>query len=261
MYVHYIALNCINGSDFVMERSNGMTDLLFLYIKTPSTLIIDSQIYTVDKPSVILIDRYTPLKYFPTGTKYIDDYLHFAVEDHKSFIEELTFPLNTPIQITNDSSISSILLQIQNEKNQESKYESQIVGLLIKLLTLKVSEQWDLLQHEKTDMPHFDSLLAIRDKILNSPEKVWTVEELAAQAHLSHAYFQVMYKKAFGITCITDVINTKISQAKVLLSSTDFSVKRVSQELGYKEVYHFIRQFKKHTGLTPGAFRKKVTQS
>ncbi|HEX3075482.1 MAG TPA: AraC family transcriptional regulator [Lachnospiraceae bacterium] len=261
MYIHYISLNCIHDSDFVMERSNGMIDFLFLYIKTPSTIIVDNQIHSIEKPSIILIDSNIPFKYFPTGSKHIDDYLHFAVEDRKAFRAELSFPLNIPIQITDDCSISGLLQQIQKENDQSNKYVSQIISLLIKLLMLKVNEQWDLLQHEKTDIPHFETLLVIRNAILHSPEKAWTVEELAAQAHLSHAYFQVMYKKAFGVTCFTDVINTKISQAKVLLTSTDFSIKRVSQELGYKEVYHFIRQFKKHTGLTPGAFRKKVTQT
>ncbi|HEX3023128.1 MAG TPA: AraC family transcriptional regulator [Lachnospiraceae bacterium] len=261
MYIHYISLNCVSDSDFVMERCNGMADFLFLYIKTPSTIIIDNKIYTIEKPSLILIDSNVPFKYFPTGSKYVDDYLHFAVEDREAFRSELPFPLNLPIQVADDSSINDLLHQILKENNQSNKYVSQIVGLLIRLLMLKVSEQWDILQHEKTDIPHFETLLAIRDQILHSPEKVWTVEELATQAHLSHAYFQVMYKKAFGVTCFTDVINTKISQAKVLLSSTDFSVKRISEELGYKEVYHFIRQFKKHTGLTPGAFRKKIAKS
>jgi len=123
---------------------------------------------------------------------------------------------------------------------------------------LKLGEQWDMLQQNNSSLPHYNDLLAVRKQILNSPDRLWKIEELAEQAHLSHAYFQVMYKKAFGVTCITDVINTKITQAKVLLTSTDLPVKQVAQELGYNEVYHFIRQFKKSTGLTPGAFRKKT---
>lgn len=260
MYIHHIALDCIHTSDFVSERSNGIVDFLFLFVKTPSTFVINEQIFTISKPSAILIDSYIPYKYFPTGMQYIDDYLHFAVVDRKSFLKELTFPLNTPIQISKDSSIGNLLHDILNENNPDNKYSSRILKHLISLLMIKVSEQWDLLQQENTTLPHFNELLSVRNQIINSPERIWKVEELAEQAHLSHAYFQVIYKKAFGVTCITDVINTKIAQAKVLLTSTNLPVKEIAQELGYNEVYHFIRQFKKNTGETPGAFRKKLAQ-
>lgn len=261
MYIHYIALNNIKGSDFVIERSNGQIDFTFLFIKSPSTIIIHNQIYTITNPSVILISSYTPHKYFPIGTQYNDDYLHFAVKNQSNFLNELLYPLNNPIQISKDSSISDLLRSIQNEYKPENKYSSKIISLLIQLLMIKVGEQWDLFNHKNINIPHFNDLFAIRNQIINSPSKIWTVEELAAKAHLSHSYFQVMYKKAFGVTCITDVINTKIAQAKVLLNSTNLPVKQIAQELGYNEVYHFIRQFKKSTGLTPGSFRKKTMQT
>lgn len=257
MYIHYISLNNVHESDYIQDRPSGRTDFTFLFAKSPSTFVINKQVFTVSSPSVMLIDSYIPYRYFPTGPKYIDDYLHFAVKDKAAFLKELTYPLNKPIQVSKDSSINATLQAIAAE-SMENKYWSQIAELLIKLLMVRVAEQWDLLQQENTCLPHFDDLNAVRNQIVNSPEKTWTVEELAAKAHLSQAYFQVMYKKAFGVTCITDVINTKIIHAKDLLASTDLPVKRVAQELGYSEVYHFIRQFKKSTGLTPGAFRKKV---
>ena len=113
-------------------------------------------------------------------------------------------------------------------------------------------------QQINTSVPHYYDLLQVRDAILSSPDRPWRVEELAELAHLSPSYFQVVYKKAFGLTCMTEVINAKLEQAKLLLTSTELSVSVVATEVGYNEVYHFIRQFKKSTGMTPGAFRKKV---
>ncbi len=259
MYLHYVALDCVHESDFIMEKPNGLTDYLLLYIKSPSTMIVDDRIFTIAAPSIILFSSYTPHRYFPTGTEYIDDYLHFAIKDRANFLDELTFPLNTPIKISNDKYITPLLHDILNEDGKEGKYSSRIIDYLVNLLLLRIGEQWDLLQHKDNAIPHYDDLLAVRNQIMRNPSKNWNIEELAEQAHLSHAYFQVMYKKAFGVTCITDVINVKTAQAKVLLSSTDLPVKQVAEELGYNEIYHFIRQFKKNTGLTPGAFRKKVT--
>jgi YesN/AraC family two-component response regulator len=57
---------------------------------------------------------------------------------------------------------------------------------------------------------------------------------------------------------MNDVICARIDAAKVLLvSSPDTSVTELAEKLGYKNPYHFIRQFKKITGITPGAYRNK----
>lgn len=257
MYVHYIATDCVHDSDYVADRPAGRIDFLFIFVKTPSTFIIDNHIHSIIYPSVVLLDSYTPHKYFSNHMQYIDDYLHFAVIDREEFIAKLIFPLNQPIQISNNSFISDILKMIDKEFKLENRKSDEIYSLLIQLLMLKVGEEWSLYQKHNTDIPHYNDLLAIRNMILSNPNQIWTIEELAQRAHLSYAYFQVMYKKAFGTTCISDVINTKIAQAKLLLTSTTLSVNQISQELGYNEVYHFIRQFKKSTGYTPGAFRKK----
>jgi AraC family transcriptional regulator of arabinose operon len=249
----------MHESNFVVDKPNGRVDFLFLLIKTPSTFVIDNVTYSISAPSVLLLVSNTPHRYFPNGTEYIDDYLHFATEDRLSFINELTFPLNYPIQISNNNYIHDILLMISKEYDLESRSSRHIFTMLIQLLMLKVGDEWSMYQHHNIYIPHYNDLLEIRKRILSSPNKSWTIEELAEQAHLSHAYFQVIYKKAFGVTCMTDVINTKISQAKILLTSTELPVNQIAQELGYNDVYHFIRQFKKGTGFTPGVFRKNNT--
>ena len=89
-------------------------------------------------------------------------------------------------------------------------------------------------------------------------EKQWNVEDMAIQTFLSPGYLQVLYRQTFGTTCISDVVSSRISLAKTLLTSTDFLVKEIALQSGYNQVYHFIRQFKKITGLTPGAYRKNT---
>ncbi len=97
----------------------------------------------------------------------------------------------------------------------------------------------------------------LRSKIYNCPYEKWTIEGLAHEITLSPYYFQKLYKKRFGITCLHDIINARIEYAKCNLVKTDLSVKCISELCGYANDVHFMRQFKENTGLTPSEYRKK----
>ena len=101
----------------------------------------------------------------------------------------------------------------------------------------------------------------LRFQMLSHPEKNWTVEDLAKQVSLSPSRYHALYKKLFGSSPMKDVINAKIDMAKtILLSDETTTLPVVAQRLGYKSHYHFIRQFKAVTGLTPGVYRKTIVE-
>ena len=210
MYIHFIALDCPQETGFTQERTHGIIDFLFLRFHSKTTLILGDKTYTLTKPCMFLIDSNTPYKYFSTGDKYRDDYLHFAAENRQQFLSELTFPLNTPIYNSDDSAISDILRLIYAEHTAKNRLAAKSIDLLIRCLFVKVSEIWLQSQQLNTSVPHYFDLLQVRNTLLASPERSWKVEELAELAHLSPSYFQVTYKKAFGVTCMTDVINAKL---------------------------------------------------
>ncbi len=49
----------------------------------------------------------------------------------------------------------------------------------------------------------------------------------------------------------------RIERAKELLKRNDFTVSLVANEVGFKDLSNFIRQFKKNTGVTPTMYRKQ----
>jgi AraC-like DNA-binding protein len=65
-----------------------------------------------------------------------------------------------------------------------------------------------------------------------------------------------MYKKVFGIPVSADVINARVSLAKLLLVNTKCTQREIAERCGYATVFYFMRQFKEATGMTPGDYRK-----
>ena len=44
---------------------------------------------------------------------------------------------------------------------------------------------------------------------------------------------------------------------EALLADRELNMAQLAEKLGYNDQYHFIRQFKAMTGMTPGSYRKK----
>ena len=74
---------------------------------------------------------------------------------------------------------------------------------------------------------------------------------MAEELHISPAYIQELYKKTFGISCMNDVIECRISCAKNLLTGSRLSIREIAEKCGYNSNIHFSRQFRANTGMSP----------
>ena len=80
---------------------------------------------------------------------------------------------------------------------------------------------------------------------------------MAELVNLSPSRFYSLYKAMFGISPQQDLIRKRIQTAQILLDKQEFTVCEVAKLTGYGNQYHFIRQFREMTGMTPGSFLKK----
>lgn len=98
----------------------------------------------------------------------------------------------------------------------------------------------------------------LRTVIHTDPERVMTIDDMAASVNMSRSGFQHLYKKMFGVSVMDDVISGRVERAKRLLSSTDLTVAEIASKCGYTTEYNFMRQFKSRTGKTPTEYRKQI---
>lgn len=81
--------------------------------------------------------------------------------------------------------------------------------------------------------------------------------DAATLCHISTCYFSRLFAKELGINYSQFVNQLKIQWAKELLDKTDFSVIRISSELGYNDSTYFIKTFKRYEGVTPTKYRRE----
>lgn len=85
-------------------------------------------------------------------------------------------------------------------------------------------------------------------------EKI-TIEQIAGFCDYSPSHFMKYFKNAMGMSFITYLNDYRLTMAARLLLASDSTILSVSQEVGFENLSHFNRSFKKKFAQTPGAYR------
>lgn len=81
------------------------------------------------------------------------------------------------------------------------------------------------------------------------------LDDLAAVAHLSPYHFARAFKRTTGLAPHEYVTIRRIERAKALLVRGEHSIAAIATTLGYENVSHFRRLFRRYTGYSPSALR------
>ena len=75
---------------------------------------------------------------------------------------------------------------------------------------------------------------------------------------VSEPYFRRIFNAFYGMPPKRYVLTTRISRAKYLLiTDPAIRVQDAADAVGYTDVFHFSKTFKKETGMSPEMFRKE----
>jgi len=83
------------------------------------------------------------------------------------------------------------------------------------------------------------------------------VEEMVRRSGLAERTFKRRFTDATGFSPIEYVQRLRIEDAKRRLERTEISADEISWQVGYEDAAFFRRLFKRVTGLTPGAYRRR----
>lgn len=239
------------GFEFKTDENHDWWLLIQTHIQT--YFIIDGKRIVMPAHAAILYPPHSLIEYGAAEKKpYSDDWIRFYTDE--PFICKGDIPFETPFQIRDFSFISSLLHLLACENFFNNKYRESSIQALFQLLFLKLRES---LSGSKDDFRESE-LLQLHMNIKNNPASPWSVPEMAKQLHICPRHLQKLYQKRFGISCMDDVIQNRLLLAKEKLEYTDTPVYRIAEQCGYSNTEHFSRQFKKHFGMPPQAYRNHL---
>jgi len=161
-----------------------------------------------------------------------------------------------------ESIIKGILQNIKTEYQANlDQYSQQIIISQLELL-LNYAERFyqrQFLTRKISNHQILGKLEELLEKYFNSDDLMDkglpTVQEVAANLHLTSDYLSSMLKSLTGQSTQQHIHHKLIEKAKVKLSTTNLSISEIAYGLGFEHSQSFSKLFKAKTNQTPMEFR------
>ncbi len=94
-----------------------------------------------------------------------------------------------------------------------------------------------------------------QDAIAQDPARSWSVDDLAAQAHVSARHLTRLFAEHAGISVVGYQQRLRVARARELLAERQLSVERVAELAGFASARDFRRVWQRYEGGTPSKRR------
>ncbi len=101
-----------------------------------------------------------------------------------------------------------------------------------------------------------EKIMKAKEIILSRLNNPPTITELSLKTGTNQCYLKKGFKELFGTTVYDFVQEQRMLQAKMLLTTTDFTVSQVADHIGFSSLSNFSSAFKKHTGIFPSELQR-----
>lgn len=182
---------------------------------------------------------------------------------------QIVFPGQSPVLSIDEElqkRITGLFFDMLAEKEQHfpGKYDmmrcylSQILLHIIRSFSEKPesNNHMNFVSHRKNHV-----VKTIMDYMQEHYAEKISLDGIASNMYLSSIYISKLFKEETGESPIHYLIQIRLKQSVELMKEhPEYSIKKIAQEVGYEDAYHFSKIFKKHMSMTPKEYRKFLKQ-
>ncbi|MBR2343692.1 MAG: helix-turn-helix transcriptional regulator [Clostridia bacterium] len=172
-----------------------------------------------------------------------------------SIVEEAKRTFDIPFSTPEDTGLHLLEHPTLGGQQLIKNYLELFLISLMRQMTENGRSNSIFLPTEKLQSKAVDDCIAVmREKI----ESTLSVDELSAAVGYSRAYIFREFKRATGKTVMAYFTKLKVEAAKQYLREGDYTVKQIAERLAFDTPNYFSKTFKRYTGMTPVAYKKRA---
>lgn len=243
-----------NASGHRTLRSRGIAEnIVILCTRGVGWLRIGEETHRVGARDVLVVPAATPHEYAADDAEpWTIWWLHLNGSDAAEVVESTGATLNRPVVAIGDVDRTVALMDeiaTTLERDPTPAKMLSATGAAWKLITLIAA---DRLMPRPGD-PLQQAMTYLEDHL----DRHITVPDLAARVGLSPSHLTAMFHRATGGGVLAHQVTLRMARARQLLDLTDAAIGEVAQRIGYSDAFYFSRQFRRHHGMSPTAYRAR----
>lgn len=244
-------------------RPRGRIDFQLLYIASGQAhFFFDDEDTIVTAGHMVIYRPKEMQRYIYYGVDQTEVYwVHFTGSDVTNILRKYGITNNTRVIYTGTSlEYSKIFKQMIYELQQcQSDYE-ELLSMLLHQIFISIHRQITKERNIKNEYIEAEMETAIQYFNENYNTTI-NIESYALSRGMSISWFIRSFKQYANITPMQYIVSLRITNAQMLLESTNYSVKEISYIVGYDNPLYFSRIFSKQKGVSPTEYRKRLTSS
>lgn len=232
-----------------LHRNHFDSFLLMIVESGTLEIMIDDKKISVPSDRIVLIDTEKPHEYGTSGGCRVL-WFHFNGPLALAYFKQIISTSGNVVLTKQLNYIRSELFAIyqsfrKNMPLRESDLSMHIESILISTMNSYSPNQ------------NFNSCISKSVAYINEhfPENL-SLDTLAEAATLSPYYFSRLFAKETGLTPHQYLLDTRISNAKYMLTTTDYILKEIADRCGFSDESSFCTTFRKRTGMTPLQYKE-----
>ena len=242
-------------------RPKGRLDFQLLYVASGKTHFYfeEGKDTVVSAGNMVLYRPKEPQKYVYYGSEQAEVYwVHFTGSNVRNILKSYG--------ITNDMRVipagtlleySRIFKQMIQELQQCRAGYEELLAMLLRQIFIIINRQMTKERTLKSD--YLDTEMELALEYFNTNyNKDLNIDDYAASRGMSVSWFIRTFKQYAGTTPMQYIVALRITNAQMLLETTNYNVTEIGNFVGYDNPLYFSRIFKKQKGFSPSEYRKQL---
>ncbi|NBK99831.1 MAG: AraC family transcriptional regulator [Erysipelotrichia bacterium] len=244
-----------------IKHTHHFTELFYV-MRGKGSFLVEDEKFDVKEDDLIVVNPNvahaevsvpdTPLEYIVLGISGLqflseenNELYDYSVHNYYEYKHEILFYLRT---------------LVEEIKNEDENYEA-ITQNLLEILILNILRRTKKKIQIKATKKVTKECRFIEQYINDHFAEDITLQKLSELTYLNKYYIVHVFKKYKGLSPINYLIERRMEEAKNLLETTNYSVSKISDIIGFSSQSYFSQTFKKEMDMTPNQFRKRMEKA